>query len=43
VLCNSGAAGEWQLGQARRCQMLSEIFGQPIGANVTTMSACRDP
>ncbi|MBR0870170.1 DUF1850 domain-containing protein [Bradyrhizobium tropiciagri] len=43
VLGNSGAAGEWRLCQAGRCQTLSEIFGHPIGANVTTMSVCKDP
>ncbi|MFN5715897.1 MAG: DUF1850 domain-containing protein, partial [Bradyrhizobium sp.] len=40
VLGNSGAAGEWHLCHAGRCQTLSEIFGHPIGANVTTMSVC---
>ncbi|MGY4157314.1 hypothetical protein ACVINW_003156 [Bradyrhizobium sp. USDA 4461] len=43
VLGNSGAAGEWHLCHAGRCQTLSEIFGHPIGANVTTMTVCRDP
>ena len=43
VLGNSGAAGEWQLCHGGHCQTLSEIFGHPIGANVTTMSVCRDP
>ena len=43
VLGNSGAAGEWHLCGAGRCQTLSEIFGHPIGANVTTMSVCEDP
>ena len=45
VLGNSGAAGEWRLCQgdkASQCQTLSDIFGHPIGANVTTMRAC-DP
>ena len=40
VLGNSGAAGEWRLCSDRGCRTLSEIFGHPIGANVTTMSAC---
>ncbi|QOZ23175.1 DUF1850 domain-containing protein [Bradyrhizobium sp. CCBAU 51753] len=43
VLGNSGAAGEWLLCHAGRCQTLSEIFGHPIGVNVTTMSACDNP
>jgi len=43
VLGNSGAAGEWHLCHAGRCQTLSEIFGHPIGANVTTMSVCKNP
>ncbi|MEN3346618.1 MAG: hypothetical protein V7632_253 [Bradyrhizobium sp.] len=43
VLGNSGAAGEWQLCHAGRCQTLSQVFGHPIGANVTVMSACKDP
>lgn len=42
VLGNSGAAGEWHLCAAGRCQTLSEIFRHPIGANVTTMRACND-
>ncbi|QPF85559.1 DUF1850 domain-containing protein [Bradyrhizobium genosp. L] len=42
VLGNSGAAGEWHLCQAGHCQTLSEIFGHPIGANVTTMSVCKE-
>ena len=40
VLGNSGAAGEWRLCHDGACRTLSEIFGHPIGANVTTMSAC---
>ncbi|WP_426439901.1 DUF1850 domain-containing protein [Bradyrhizobium genosp. P] len=43
VLGNSGAAGEWHLCHEGRCQSLSEIFEHPIGANVTTMSVCKDP
>ena len=40
VLGNSGAAGEWRLCSDGHCRTLSEIFGHPVGANVTTMSAC---
>jgi hypothetical protein len=40
LLGNSGAAGEWRLCHDGSCRTLSEIFGHPIGANVTTMSAC---
>jgi hypothetical protein len=40
VLANSGAAGEWRLCTNGGCRTLSEIFGHPIGANVTTMSVC---
>ena len=40
VLANSGAAGEWRLCADGKCRTLSEIFGRPIGANVTIMSAC---
>jgi hypothetical protein len=40
LLGNSGAAGEWRLCNDGTCRTLSEIFGHPIGANVTTMSAC---
>ena len=40
VLGNSGAAGEWRLCSDGRCKTLSEILGHPVGANVTTMSAC---
>ena len=39
VLGNSGAAGEWRLCHDRHCRTLSEIFGHPVGANVT-MSPC---
>ena len=42
VLGNSGAAGEWRLCNDGNCRTLSEIFGHPIGVNVTTMSVC-DP
>ena len=37
VLGNSGAAGEWRLCHDGSCRTLSEIFGHPIGMNVTTM------
>jgi hypothetical protein len=40
ALGNSGAAGEWRLCAEGRCRTLSQIFGLPIGSNVTTMSAC---
>jgi hypothetical protein len=39
-LANSGAAGEWRLCDNGNCRTLSEIFGHPVGANVTTMRAC---
>jgi hypothetical protein len=42
VLANSGAAGEWRLCSEGHCRTLSEIFGHPIGANVTIMSACKE-
>ena len=40
ALGNSGAAGEWRLCSDGHCRTLSEIFGRPIGANVTIMSVC---
>ena len=40
VLGNSGAAGEWRLCSDGNCRTLSEIFGHPVGANVTTLRAC---
>jgi hypothetical protein len=40
ALGNSGAAGEWRLCMDGHCRTLSEIFGFPIGPNVTTMRAC---
>jgi hypothetical protein len=43
VLGNSGAAGEWRFCSDGHCRTLSEIFGHPVGANVTTMRACDDP
>jgi hypothetical protein len=42
VLGNSSAAGEWGLCSNGSCLTLSEIFGHPVGMNVTTMRAC-DP
>jgi hypothetical protein len=43
LLGNSGAAGEWRLCSDGNCRTLSEIFGHPVGVNVTTMRACDDP
>jgi hypothetical protein len=43
VLANSGAAGEWRLCRDGQCRTLSEIFGHPVGANVTTMTSCDNP
>ena len=40
ALGNSGAAGEWRLCHDGNCRTLSDIFGHPVGLNVTTMSAC---
>jgi hypothetical protein len=40
ALGNSGAAGEWRFCADGRCRTLSQIFGLPIGSNVTTMRAC---
>jgi hypothetical protein len=40
ALGNSGAAGEWQLCAGGNCRTLSDIFGRPIGANVTIMRGC---
>jgi hypothetical protein len=40
ALGNSGAAGEWRLCSDGKCRTLSDIFGFPIGSNVTTMSVC---
>jgi hypothetical protein len=42
VLGNSGAAGEWRLCHDRGCKTLSEIFGHPVGANITTLRVCND-
>jgi hypothetical protein len=35
-----GAAGEWRLCHDGQCHTLSEILGHPVGASVTTKSAC---
>jgi hypothetical protein len=40
LLGNSGVAGEWRLCAGAGCETLSQIFGHPVGANVTAMSAC---
>jgi hypothetical protein len=40
ALGNSGAAGEWRLCADGQCRTLSDIFGLPIGASVTTMRPC---
>ena len=40
ALANSGAAGEWRLCQGGKCRALSDIFGHPIGVNVTVMRGC---
>jgi hypothetical protein len=42
VLGNSAAAGEWRVCSDGKCRTLSEIFGRPVGIDVTTMRAC-DP
>jgi hypothetical protein len=42
VLGNSGAAGEWRLCSDGQCRTLSDIFGHPVGVNVTVMRACKD-
>lgn len=43
VLGNSSAAGEWHLCHDGRCPTLSQIFGHPIGASVTTLRGCEPP
>jgi hypothetical protein len=40
LLGNSGAAGEWRLCSDGHCRTLADIFGAPIGANVTAMRVC---
>ena len=42
VLGNSGAAGEWRLCADSQCRTLPDVFGHPIGANVTIMRACKE-
>ena len=41
ILGNSGAAGEWRLCADGKCRTLSDILGQPVGANATAMRACK--
>jgi hypothetical protein len=41
TLGNSGAAGEWRLCVDGKCQTLSEILRRPVGANITTVRACK--
>jgi hypothetical protein len=43
VLANSGAAGEWRLCHHGKCRALSDVFGHPIGVNVTVMRRCEEP
>ena len=43
ILGNSGAAGEWRLCNDGNCRTLSDIFGHPVGTDVTTMKACNNP
>ena len=43
VLGNSGAAGEWRLCHDGSCRRLSDIFGRPVGIDVTLMTACNNP
>jgi hypothetical protein len=40
VLGNSGSAGEWRLCHDGNCRTLSDIFGRPVGIDVTIMTAC---
>ena len=40
LLGNSGAAGEWRLCEGGKCRTLSDIFGYPIGADLTTLRVC---
>jgi len=40
ALGNSGTAGEWRVCSDGKCRTLSDIFGLPIGSNVTTMRVC---
>ena len=41
TLGNSGEAGEWRLCTGGKCRTLSDILGHPVGANATTMRACK--
>jgi hypothetical protein len=43
MLGNSGAAGEWRLCHDGSCRTLSDIFGHPVGIDVTIMTACNNP
>jgi hypothetical protein len=43
VLGNSGTAGEWRLCGDGNCRTLSDIFGHPVGIDVTIMTACNNP
>ena len=43
VLGNSGAVGEWRLCHDGSCRTLSDIFGHPVGTDLTTMKACNNP
>ena len=40
ALANSDTAGEWRLCHDGKCRALSDIFGRPIGVNVTVMRGC---
>jgi len=41
ILGNSGMAGEWRLCAGRACRTLSDIIGQDLGTEPTTMSVCK--
>jgi hypothetical protein len=43
VLGNSGSAGEWRLCHDGNCRTLSDIFGRPVGTDITIMTACNNP
>jgi hypothetical protein len=40
ILGNSDLAGEWRICSGSKCQTFSDIFGQPVGTNATTMRFC---
>src|SRR5258708_3234452 len=40
MLGNSRGGGEWLICSEGRCRTVSDIFGHPIGANVTVMRGC---